>query len=375
MEHVKRSKVAWMAGVWLAALTGLAGQAAATGSATESVGTQHLGSLRANGQVIYIIGSKLMQPFAEAVMERLATKAGLPPAIMANEGSARGIEVFCEGLGLQYPDVVAVSRRIRGNELDLCQSNGITDILEIQVGYEATAVISRADDQTYPLTLNALYLAIARELPEGFDFNLNRYGRWSQVDSRLPDTEIRFVIPSPALGGRAFLEDQMLQRACRSIFEIKSIFSADERVKQCISLREDGRIIELDKPFEENVLKQLQSSPPGTLAVVPMRFASAHLDVEKVQPLDGVLPTTETVADHSYQFVRPLYFYVKKAHVKNYLGDGPVNGLREFITEVTRESAIGPDGYLAKIGVFPMNDELRQRVRQSNLQLTPMVRR
>lgn len=223
--------------------------------------------------------------------------------------------------------------------------------------------------------MNALYLAIARELPEGFDFNLNRYGRWSQVDSRLPDTEIRFVIPSPALGGRAFLEDQMLQRACRSIFEIKSIFSADERVKQCISLREDGRIIELDKPFEENVLKQLQSSPPGTLAVVPMRFASAHLDVEKVQPLDGVLPTTETVADHSYQFVRPLYFYVKKAHVKNYLGDGPVNGLREFITEVTRESAIGPDGYLAKIGVFPMNDELRQRVRQSNLQLTPMVRR
>lgn len=375
MEHIKRSKAAWMRGLLLATLTGIAGQAMAAGSTAESVETQHLGSLRANGQVIYIIGSKLMQPFAEAVMERLGTNAGLPPAIMANEGSARGIEVFCEGLGLQYPDVVAVSRRIRGNELDLCQSNGLTDILEIQIGYEATAIVSRADDQTYPLTLNAFYQAIARELPEGFDFNLNRYSRWSQVDSSLPDTEIRFVIPSPALGGRAFLEDQMLQRACRGIFEIKSIFNADERVRQCISLREDGRIVELDKPYEENVLQQLQSSPPGTLAVVPMRFATTHLDVEKIQPLGGVLPTTESVADHSYQFVRPLYFYVKKAHIKNYLGEGPVNGLREFITEVTRETTIGPDGYLAKIGVFPMAEQKRQKVRQTNLELSPMVRR
>lgn len=367
MELAVREKSAWIPSLLLSlSLAAMGVQAAPDDAGTTPE--------RTDGSRMFIIGSTLMAPYIKDVIEHLSTNAGIPAAIMVNKGSARGVDAFCSGIGIQYPDVVAVSRRIRSVELDRCQANGVTDVMEIQVGYAATAIISRADDQTYPLTLNSLYRAIARELPEGSDFHLNTKTKWKDVDSRLPDTDIRFIVATPALGGRGFMEDRMLQQACRGIFEIKAIFNAEDRVKQCITLRDDGRIIELDAPYEQNVLKALQTSPPGTLAVVPTNFATSHLDVEKIQPLEGILPTEQTIADGSYDFVRPLYFYVKKAHVKNYLGQGPVAGLREFITEVTRESSVGPNGYMVTRGIFPMHDEMRASVRASALRLTPMVR-
>ncbi|CAK0779649.1 hypothetical protein CCP3SC15_6760001 [Gammaproteobacteria bacterium] len=216
-----------------------------------------------------------------------------------------------------------------------------------------------------------MYNAIAAELPKDYnEFLPNHYTRWHEADSSLPNTEIRMAIPVPSLGGRAFLEDRMLQGACRTIPEIKTIFGAENRVKQCIALRSDKRIIELDTPYDRNVVQTLAASPPGTLAVLPLRFATEHQDSLKVQPFDGVIPTTETVSNHEYHFTRPLYFLVKKAHIKNYWGKGLVSGLREFITEITRESTIGPGSYLAQLGVFPIEEKRRNQIREASLRLT-----
>jgi phosphate transport system substrate-binding protein len=330
---------------------------------------------RTTGEALYIIGSTLMKDYTDAVMDRLMKNAKLPPAIIANKGSTRGIEAFCMGVGIETPDIVAVSRRIRSTELDACRAHGVTDIVEIQVGYEATGLVSRRDDKDYPLTLVSLYRAIAAELPRDVnDFIPNRYSRWHEVDPTLPDTEIRLAIPVPSLGGRAFLEDRILQGACRNILEIKTIFGAENRVKQCITLRNDGRITELDTPYDKNIVRTLNTSPPGTLAVIPLRFATEHKDALKVQPLDGIVPSHETVSNHQYEFTRPLYFLVKKAHIKNYWGEGMVSGLREFITEITRESTIGPEGYLVKLGVFPMEEERRSQIRETSLRLGTIER-
>jgi len=338
-----------------------------SGQATESQG---LPPERATGQIMYIIGSTLMKDYTAAVMERLVKNAGLPPAIIANRGSTRGIESFCAGIGLDTPDIVAISRRIRSTEIDACRSHGVTDIVEIQVGYEATGFVSRRDDQDYPLTLASLYRAIAAELPRDYnDFVPNRYSRWHEVDPSLPNTEIRIIIPVSSLGGRGFLEDRMLQSACRNIPEIKTIFSAEDRVKQCVSLRTDRRVVELDTPYDRNVVQTLAASPPGTLAAIPLRFATEHQEFLKVQSFDGVVPNYETVSNHQYQFIRPLYFLIKKAHIKNHRGKGWISGLREFITEITRESTIGPSGYLTQIGVFPIEEDRRRNIREASLRL------
>jgi len=329
---------------------------------------------RATGKIMYIIGSTLIKDYTDAVMERLHKNAKIPPAFTINKGSTRGVEVFCSGIGLNYPDVVAVSRRIRANELEDCRSHEVNDIVEIQIGYEATGIVSRRDDQDYHLTLASLYKGVAGELPKG-SFVLNENKLWSDADSNLPKTPIHLVIPVASLGGRAFFEDQMLQAACRSFKEIKSISDAKDRVKQCITLRKDGRITELDVPFDLNVVKTLSTATTmGTLAIMPLRFATEHLDVLKLQPIDGVLPNTKTVANHSYHLTRPLYYLIKRAHIKNYYKQGLVSGLREFITEITRESTIGPHGYLTKMGVFPMEDEHRNQVRVSSLRLETIDR-
>ncbi|CAK0774858.1 phosphate transport system substrate-binding protein [Gammaproteobacteria bacterium] len=369
--------IKWLMGIILVmAFTPLPGQAVEPSLLPKpAVEPQVLPPERATGQVMYIIGSTLMKDYTVAIMERLVKNAGLVPGIIVTKGTTRGIEAFCSGTGLDTPDVVALSRRMRSSELEDCRAHGVTDIIEIPVGYEAAGIVSRRDDQDYPLTLVSMYKAVAAELPKDFnDFIPNTYSRWHEVDPSLPNTEIRMIVPVRSLGGRAFLEDRMLQGACRKIMEIKTIFDSDTRVKQCISMREDGRTIELDTPYDRNVVQTLASSPPGTLAVIPLRFATEHQEFLKLQPFDGVVPNHETVAQRQYPFTRPLYYLVKRAHVKNYRNRGLVSGLREFITETTRESTMGPSGYLAKLGVFPLEPKIRDQIRVSSLRLTILDR-
>lgn len=358
------------------AFVSLSGFGAEPASSPEPVAAppEALPPARATGKIMYIIGSTLIKDYTDAVMARLEKNAKLPPAFTINKGSTRGLEAFCKGTGLNTPDVVAMSRRMRATELEDCRVNGVNDIVEIQIGYEATGIVSRRDDYDYPLTLTSIYKGVAAELPSG-SFIPNKNKLWSDTASNMPQTDIHFVIPVSSLGGRAFIEDRMLQDACRNFKEIKGISDAKDRVKQCTTLRKDGRIIELDVPFDLNVVKTLTTAPTlGYLAVMPLRFASEHLDVLKLQPIDGVIPNRKTVADHSYKFTRPLYYLIKKAHIKNYYKQGLVSGLREFITEVTRESTIGPDGYLTKMGVFPMEEELRNEIRAASLRLETIDR-
>ncbi len=54
---------------------------------------------------------------------------------------------------------------------------------------------------------------------------------------------------------------------------------------------------------------------------------------------------------------RPLFFYVKKAHI------GVIPGMEGYLTEFTSEQAWGPDGYLADKGMIPMPDAERYKYR------------
>lgn len=342
-------------------------QAGAATKAPDKVATP---KVERRGDQMYFIGSTLMADYIKAIAERLNKNAQLPSPIMINKGSTRGISAFCAGVGLDTPDVVAVSRQIRSAELEECSANGVTDVIGIQIGYEATVLVSKPNDGEYALDLKDFYRAIAAELPRDYnDFIPNENVRWREINADLPDTEIRFVIPAPGLGGRAFLEDRMLETACRDISEIKTIFGADDRVKQCIGMRSDGRITEADVPYDKNAANIMNSAPLGTLAVLPMRFAVMNPQSFKLQPLDGVFPTQESISSRQYKLTRPLYFFIKKAHIKDYWGNGLVAGLREFITEITRETTMGPEGYLIELGVQPLAADVREHVRTASLRL------
>jgi phosphate transport system substrate-binding protein len=83
--------------------------------------------------------------------------------------------------------------------------------------------------------------------------------------------------------------------------------------------------------------------------------------------IEGVQPTFDAIADGSYPVSRPLFFYVKKAHV------GVIPGMTEYLDEFTSEKAWGPDGYLAEKGMIPMPDKEREEYRSDVETLKPLM--
>ncbi|BBK30018.1 phosphate ABC transporter substrate-binding protein [Allostella humosa] len=323
---------------------------------------------------IKVVGSTFVSPYLQAVFTKLTEGGVVAPPKMDLKGSERGLAEFCRSAAADSASVLAMSRRMRITEFEQCQRSGVPAIVEIPLGYSTLTLATRRSDTNFELTLQQLYAAVARELPVDGEFSENTNKRWRDIDPALPDTPIRVVLPAPGLGSRGFFEDRFLEAACRGIPAVKLIFSAEERVKQCVQLRKDGAIVEVGVPFDQAIRLAMTDAPPGTIAVVPFNIATAMTDVLKVLPLDGILPSPTTVAARTYPFNRPLFVYVKKAHVKDYRGNGPVAGLRELITELTRERTIGPDGYLTVEGVVPLGDDRRAEERGRALRLAIMER-
>ena len=89
-------------------------------------------------------------------------------------------------------------------------------------------------------------------------------------------------------------------------------------------------------------------------------FGYSFLDqsADKIQgsTIDGSAPTFENIASGKYVVSRPLFIYVKKAHV------GVIPGVNEYLAEFTNDRAWGETGYLAEKGLIPSPAEVRKAV-------------
>ena len=59
--------------------------------------------------------------------------------------------------------------------------------------------------------------------------------------------------------------------------------------------------------------------------------------------MNGVTPSVDTVAKGEYPVSRPLYFYVKNAHLD------VIPGLQEYIEFFVSDEMAGPDGPLCRL--------------------------
>lgn len=59
----------------------------------------------------------------------------------------------------------------------------------------------------------------------------------------------------------------------------------------------------------------------------------------------GVVPSTENIASGEYPVSRPLFFYLKTAHI------GVIPGLKEFAEFFVSHDVAGPEGPLAEYGL------------------------
>ena len=307
---------------------------------------------------ISIVGSSTVYPFTTAVAEQFGkANAKFKTPKVESTGTGGGFKLFCAGVGVQHPDVSNASRKIKASEVETCAKNGVKDIVEINIGFDGIVVASSKKTQPMPLTIKDLWLALAKEVPDSAGkLVANPYKTWKDVNPTLPTTKIEVLGPPPTSGTRDAFVELVMDHGCKEFPAIKDLEKSDEKKAKavCQTVREDGAFIEAGE--NDNLIVQKLVANPNALGIFGYSFMEENLDKVQGETINGVAPTFESIADGKYPVSRPLFIYIKKAHV------GVIPGIKEFIAEFTSEKAVGDEGYLSRKGLIPLPDAQRKQV-------------
>jgi phosphate transport system substrate-binding protein len=300
---------------------------------------------------ISIVGSSTVYPFSTVVAEQFGKTSKFKTPKVESTGSGGGIKLFCGGVGVQHPDIANSSRAIKSSELEMCAANGVKDVIEVKIGYDGIVLAESRAASGLPLSLRDMFLALAKQVPNpnGTETLVaNPYKTWKDVNPKLPAQTIEVLGPPPTSGTRDAFVELAMEGGCKSIPWIKAIKDTDEnKFKQiCYTLREDGRFIEAGE--NDNLIVQKLKSNKNAVGIFGYSFLEQNADSVKGSVIDGQAPTFENIASGKYPISRPLFFYVKKAHV------GSIPGMKEFMAEFTSQKAMGEEGYLADRGLIPL---------------------
>ncbi|MFZ1742213.1 MAG: substrate-binding domain-containing protein [Pontixanthobacter sp.] len=297
---------------------------------------------------VHVVGSSTVFPFAKAVAENAArANPGMASPLIESTGSGGGIKLFCEGVGNQFPDVVNASRRMKASEFESCAANGVTDIVEIQVGLDGIAFASAKNGIMMNLTPEIVYRALAAK-PFGKE-QTNQ--TWADVDPSLPADPILVYGPPSGSGTRDALQELVLEAGCKTNAEMKALKETDEDAfkKLCTEIRDDQKYVAQGE--QDNLIVQKISGNPKAVGVFGYSYLEENLSKIQGLPMNGSEPTYENISTFAYPGARPLFMYVKKQHLDN------IPGLREYIAEWAK--SWDKDGPLAKIGLVASPDDVR----------------
>ena len=307
---------------------------------------------------ISIVGSSTVYPFATVVVEQFGKTTKFKTPKVESTGSGGGLKLFCSGVGVEHPDITNASRRIKKSEFETCQKNGVKEIVEVKIGYDGIAVANSKKAKQLDLTLRDLFLALAKEVPDpkgGEKLVANPYKTWKDVNSKLPADKIEVLGPPPTSGTRDAFVELAMEGGCKTFDWIKAMKKADKKAykKLCHTIREDGAYVEAGE--NDNLIVQKLDTNPSALGIFGFSFLDQNRDKVQGSSIAGIKPEFETIADGSYPVSRPLYFYVKKAHI------GVIPGIKEYLAEFTSSKAWGEEGYLSDRGLIPMPKDERNK--------------
>ena len=322
---------------------------------------------QASRDYISIVGSSTVYPFTTVAAERYGRSTNFKTPKVESTGSGGGLKLFCAGIGAQHPDITNSSRAIKDSEIRLCAENGISEIIEVKIGYDGIVLSNSLEANAFNLTLKEIFLALAKNIPDASGQIIsNPYEKWNEINPKLPDQAIEIMGPPPTSGTRDAFVELAMEGGCKAFSSIRDLKNSNgDRYKSiCHGIREDGAFIEAGE--NDNLIIQKLETNSNALGIFGYSFLDQNNDKVKGTLVDSVVPTFENIAEGSYPISRPLYFYVKKAHV------GVIPGLKEFLREFTSERAWGEDGYLSERGLIPMPDEERFLVGEAVNSLTAM---
>ena len=319
---------------------------------------------------VSVVGSSTVFPFSTTVAEQFgrANRQFKTPKVEST-GTGGGIKLFCDGLGVRYPDAVNASRRIKQSEIDSCAKNGVKEVVEVKVGFDGIVLAHSRAGTSIDLTLSELWLALAKQVPDpkgGGKLVPNPYRTWKEVNAKLPASRIEVLGPPPTSGTRDAFAELAMEGGCQSFAWIKALKASDERKFKaiCHTVREDGAYVEAGE--NDNLIVQKLVANPRAFGVFGFSFLDQNADKLRGAHVNGVAPGYEEIADGRYPVSRALYVYVKKGHI------GVIPGLREYLAEYTSERAFGEDGYLSDKGLIALPAAQRKQVQADVRALKPM---
>jgi phosphate transport system substrate-binding protein len=302
----------------------------------------------AGGSQIWVVGSSTLRPFTVAVAARAAKAAQGPAPIVEETGTTLALEYLCGGAG--FPNAASVTRRMRRIEFDACRQNGAGEIVEVPIGLDILVVAqSRAGPDLKP-TLVQMFLALARDVPDGKGgLVANAYRRWSKIDPALPDIPINVRALPKALEARDDLQDLFVHKGAERIAVLAAVMAKTAALHKSLrTVRHDADVL-VEHATEDEIVRQLVANP-GAVGVLPYRYLQANRATLRAVPIDGADPEQDAYSGR-YPGARGLYLYVRKADFD------AVPGLSALGAEYVSSAALGPDGYLLKLGFVPLPAE------------------
>ncbi len=302
---------------------------------------------------ISIVGSSTVYPFSTVVAERFGKSTEFKTPKIESTGTGGGMKLFCKGLGVDTPDVTNASRRIKESELTMCHENGVKEVVEVLIGFDGIVMANDINSHNFALTRKDIFLALAKEIPgekEG-ELKANPYTMWNEINPELPAIKIEVLGPPPTSGTRDAFVELAMEGGCKSFDWIKAMKKKDKSAykSMCHTIREDGAYIEAGE--NDNLIIQKLQKNPNALGIFGFSFLDQNADLVKAATVDAATPEFETIASGEYPVSRPLYFYVKKAHVSQ------IPGMEAFLKEFTSKKAMGDEGYLTDKGLIPLDED------------------
>jgi phosphate transport system substrate-binding protein len=296
---------------------------------------------------IQVTGSSTVLPYATIVAEAFGENFDFPTPVVEGGGSGAGRKKLCEGVGESTVDIANSSSRISQSDIDLCAQNGVAEIMEVRFGYDGIVFASDVNGPEFALTPADVFNALAETVLKDGALVPNPHASWSDFNPNLPAQEILVFSPGTKHGTREVFDTKVIVQGCEDSGAMAAHVAAgldeDAAEEACMKLRTDGRNVDIDGDYTETLARL--DADKNAIGVFGLSFYQNNTDKLRVATMGGIVPSAETVASGEYPVSRPLFFYVKKAHI------GVIPGLKEYIEFFVSNDMAGPDGPLAAYGL------------------------
>ncbi|PID36935.1 MAG: phosphonate ABC transporter substrate-binding protein [Rhodobacterales bacterium] len=298
---------------------------------------------------VQVAGSSTVLPYASIVAEAFGENFDFPTPVVESGGSSAGKKRLCEGVGENTIDIANASSPMKAKEFAVCQANGVTDVMEVRFGYDGIVFASQIDGPAFTaFEAVDLFNALSAKVVVDGKLVENTYAQWADFNANLPAVNIAAYIPGTKHGTREVFEKKVMLAGCKATGAYDLYMAENGGDKKaakaaCYEVRTDGVSVDIDGDYTET-LARIDANPNG-IGVFGLAFYENNTDKLKVATMGGIAPSTESIATGEYPVSRPLYFYVKIAHLD------VIPGLAEYIEFFLSDEIAGPDGPLAEYGL------------------------